>query len=341
MIKYLLFLIPFLSFSQIDFFKYSTIYTSMNVNTSMAERQNYISIDKGYEDVTQINPFDYNLSIGIRKKARFDYEKKLTTWYYGNESNKSSSDDVLIGNSTGFEYLANYSLVRNRGDIFTQQTYWLRYLGKRFVVKTQYIDNQRVELRYNSADARLRITKGNFDFTFGAVFRVHDPYGYTPIEDFWIAGEQSFSQLAEEFGYSSELVNGRWHWYKNEELIATSNDEFYKHYFGEAIADFNNRELDKLGMQKEISFVAGLSFYKYSPKYWIHIWANLMPFHYGLDEYSYEYGDSALESLEWDSGAILGLKVNKSLGFFIEGKHIYVWGKPIYESKFGFNYLIF
>ena len=59
----------------------------------------------------------------------------------------------------------------------------------------------------------------------GTVFRVHAPYGYTPIEDFWIAGEQSFPQLAEEFGYSSELVNGRWHWYKNEELTA-SNDEF-------------------------------------------------------------------------------------------------------------------
>ena len=56
--KYFLLLIPFLSFSQIDFFKYSTIYTSMNVNTSMVENQDYISIDKGYEDVTQINPYD-------------------------------------------------------------------------------------------------------------------------------------------------------------------------------------------------------------------------------------------------------------------------------------------
>ena len=79
MMKYLFLLIPLLSFGQIDFFKYSTIYTSMNINTSMVERQDYISIDKGYEDITQINPYDFNLSIGIRKIARYAYEQKKRT----------------------------------------------------------------------------------------------------------------------------------------------------------------------------------------------------------------------------------------------------------------------
>ena len=46
-----------------DFFKYSTFYTSMSMGTSMMERDNYIAIDKGYEDVTQVNPYDYNLTI--------------------------------------------------------------------------------------------------------------------------------------------------------------------------------------------------------------------------------------------------------------------------------------
>ena len=63
-----------------DFFKYSTFYTSMTTNTSMIERENYIAVDKGYEDVTQINPYDYNLTIGLRKIARFDYEYKVKTW---------------------------------------------------------------------------------------------------------------------------------------------------------------------------------------------------------------------------------------------------------------------
>ena len=339
MIKYLLLLIPFLSFGQIDFFKYSTIYTSMNINTSMTENQDYISIDKGYEDVTQINPYDFNLTFGIRKVARFGYEHKIKTWYYGTEDNVA--ENVTISNAVGFEYLANYSFIRSRGDTLIEQNYWLRYLGKRFVVKAQYTDRQRVDLRYNSLDARLRLTKGGFDITLGGVFRQHNPYGITPIDDLWIPGEQSFRQLAEEFGYSNEFVNGRWHWFKNDELLATSNDEFYKHYFGQAIADYNEQELQKLGMQNELSLVLGLAYYKYDPNYWIHIWANLMPLHYGIDEFSYEYGESALEGLDWDSGAILGVRVTKHLGLFVEGTHLKYWDKPVYECKFGFNYLIF
>ena len=338
--KYLLFiLLPLLSFSQIDFFKYSTIYTSMNVNTSMVENQDYISIDKGYEDVTQINPYDFNMTFGIRKIARFGYEHKIKTWYYGTEDNVA--ENVTISNAVGFEYLANYSYIRSRSDTLIEQNYWLRYLGKRFVVKAQYTDRQRVDLRYNSLDARLRLTKGRFDITLGGVFRQHNPYGITPIDDLWIPGEQSFRQLAEEFGYSNQFVNGRWHWFKNDELLATSNDEFYKHYFGQAIADYNEQELEKLGMQKELSLVLGLAYYKYDPNYWVHIWANLMPLHYGIDEFSYEYGESALEGLDWDSGAILGVRVTKHLGLFVEGTHLKYWEKPVYECKFGFNYLIF
>ncbi len=84
MIKYLFLLLPFLSFGQLDFFKYATFYTSMSMNTSMVENQDYIAINKGYEDITQVNDFDYNLTLGLRKIARFDYEYKVKTWYYGN-----------------------------------------------------------------------------------------------------------------------------------------------------------------------------------------------------------------------------------------------------------------
>ena len=39
-------LIPILSFGQ--FFKYSTFYTSMSLETSMVERENYIAINTDY-----------------------------------------------------------------------------------------------------------------------------------------------------------------------------------------------------------------------------------------------------------------------------------------------------
>ena len=41
-----------------DFFKYSTFYTSMTMETSFTENGDYIAVDKGYEDVTQVNPYD-------------------------------------------------------------------------------------------------------------------------------------------------------------------------------------------------------------------------------------------------------------------------------------------
>ena len=50
-----------------DFFKYSTLYTSMTVGTSFVETEDSISVNKGYDNVTELNTYDYNLTIGMRK----------------------------------------------------------------------------------------------------------------------------------------------------------------------------------------------------------------------------------------------------------------------------------
>ena len=198
-----------------DFFKYSTVYTSMTMGTSFVEDENYIAINKGYENVTEINEYDYNLTIGLRKIARMDYEYKVKTWYYGTED--GVSDNVTIGNAIGWEYLLNYSFIRNRGDKFTEQNIWLRYLGNSCVTKAQYKDNQRVNLKYGSFDTRYRITKGNWDFTIGGIARIHPAYGINPIEDFWVPGESTFQDLAADFGYAPEMwiqgfyVNQNWY----------------------------------------------------------------------------------------------------------------------------------
>jgi len=330
-----------------DFFKYSTFYTSMTMGTSFVEDQDYIAIDKGYEDITQVNPYDYNLTIGLRKIARFDYEYKVKTWYYGTE--KAVADNVTIGNSVGWEYLFNYSFIRNRGDKFTEQNFWLRYLGNSCVTKIQYKDNQRVNLKYASFDTRYRIPLGNLDITAGLVVRAHPAYGFVPIRDFWIPGESTFQQLAADFGYAPEqwiqgfYVNNNWYDVSGGDstLVATSNDEFFNHYFGDAVARFNQQEIEKLGTQKELSAVIGLAYYKYTPKFWIHMWANVLPYHHGLDEYSFEYGNTELDWLEWDTGLVFGSRITNHLGMFIEGTHMKYWDKPVYEVKFGFNYLVF
>jgi hypothetical protein len=131
---------------------------------------------------------------------------------------------------------------------------------------------------------------------------------------------------------------GSHHWFNDGELIATSNDEFFKHYFGSAIAQYNREQLSSLGNVTELSVVIGTAYYYYSDKYWIHGWLNVMPFHYGLDNYSYDYQGTPTDV---DFGLVAGWRITKNLGVFVEGTYLEYWEKPIQEFKFGFNYLIF
>ena len=63
-----------------------------------------------------------------------------------------------------------------------------------------------------------------------------------------------------------------------------------------------------------------------------------MPFHYGLEDYSYDYQDTPTDV---DFGLVAGWRITKNLGVFVEGTYLEYWEKPIQEFKFGFNYLIF
>ena len=74
--------------------------------------------------------------------------------------------------------------------------------------------------------------------------------------------------------------------------------------------------------------------------FWIHAWFNALPYHYGLDKYSFEYNDSAFE---YDGGVVIGYKMGnkKNFGVFIENNIQRVWEKDIFNLQFGFNYLIF
>ena len=46
-----------------NFFKYSTFYASSTMNTPFMEREDYIAVDKGYVDITEINDYDYNTEL--------------------------------------------------------------------------------------------------------------------------------------------------------------------------------------------------------------------------------------------------------------------------------------
>ena len=318
------------------FFQYATFYSSVSVSSSMIEDQDYIAVNKGYEETTQISPFDFSATFGVRKIARFDFEVKKQTWYIGNES--TISDYTTISKFNGWEYLFNYSFIRNRGEDFTNFDFWIRYMGDKLITKAQIKNDDMRDLGFSSLDLRYRINSGGLDFSMGVVGRYHRPYSLNPIEDFWVNGENAFQELAEDFGYSTQFVQGQWHWFNDDELIATSNDEFFKHYFGSAIAEYNENYIDGIGNVGELSAVLGVSYYYYNNDYWLLTWANMLPLHYGLNQYSHEYTNS---SIDVDLGLVAGWRVTKNLGFFVEGTFMRFWEKDIYECKFGFNYLIF
>ena len=51
------------------------------------------------------------------------------------------------------------------------------------------------------------------------------------------------------------------HWFKDGELIAETDREFYTYHFGKAVTEYNNRELEALGLQQEVSAVFGIYYY--------------------------------------------------------------------------------
>ena len=44
---------------------------------------------------------------------------------------------------------------------------------------------------------------------------------------------------------------------------------------------------------------------------------------------------------DYSAGLIYGIKVNKQLGYFVEGKYNKYWNREWYDFKLGMNYVIF
>ena len=78
-----------------DFLKYGTVYGAGDISNSVeAEEQTYFLRTNqdgslySIPDVvnnTEVFPFDYRYGFGIRKLARFDYERKPKNFYDGTE----------------------------------------------------------------------------------------------------------------------------------------------------------------------------------------------------------------------------------------------------------------
>ena len=337
-----------------NFLKYSTFYTSVSLNSPFVPQSKWeVDVQNGtFVETTEETELGYNLSIGVRKLARFKYQSKGKNFYDGSE--KNLSDVATIGNLSGWEYLVKYSSIRSFGEEFVDSESWVRYLGDNFVVKASYANFGRQDLEFAQLDARWRKPVGNnWNFSLGGNFRGHPAYGLFPFND-WLAGSNGqWWTLAYDYGYVDEYwfedINqngiqdpgefGGYEWFdENGELIAETDDEFYEYYYGDLITLYNEEQVDALGWQYEASLVLGVDYYLYDRQYWVHGWASVMPFSKGLTDYAfvYEKGD-----IDFDIGIVAGYKLNRNFGIFGEGRYLRYWGIDSYEIKAGINYTIF
>lgn len=362
-----------------DFLKYGTVYGAGEIRNSVeAPYPTYVvrTNENGslydiprVEDNTVKYPFDYRYGFGIRKLARFDYERKPKNYYDGTE-------DQLVFTAPssaiqGLEYQFHKEWERWMGREFDNSRYFLKHTGKYHIVKAESRKVDRINLKYQSAETRARLPIGEkFSISAGAIFRTHDrPYGYNPIE-IWLNETDDTGNalnpwytLGYQYGYDDVFYtqtteNGDttsdWCWVGPDgKEVAHSDLAFRENVFPLLMNRYNNEIWSQLSRFGEIAPIIGFDFYHYESKFWLHAYANwILPYHHyvmGDEDFSYLHRDNwgkgghnnLLEGKQWSDynfGANLGWKVGRNLGIFVEGEYSKMWDSQLFQTTFGLNY---
>ncbi len=334
-----------------EIFKYSTFYSSFTESSPLITPDNYFVTQLG--DVINITPDkenDYNISVGIRKIARFDYENKAKKYYDGTENNSSLNSNV--GSIRGLEYLFQYSKGMQRGMKFTSERYYMRYSGKWWSSKLEMNNNGLIDLNYKSADLRVRLPiKGNFSISIGSTLRTHKPYGYNPIESYLSSNawwDLAYSYNYQDHYYGIDYDNdgftdeADWWWSDSEgNRVADTDLDFRRNVYQNIVNDYNRRELDKIGTLGTLSGVLGIDYYIYRNNWYLHAFANMYPIHkhmFGDEEYSYEVYVGKDNWLDYNAGLMYGWDISSKLGLFTEYEITKFWDKELSFLKAGINY---
>ena len=362
-----------------DFLKYGTIYGAGDISNSVeaAEPTYFLRTNPdgslySIPDVvnnTEVFQFDYRYGFGIRKLARFDYERKPKNFYDGTEEQLAFSAPTSA--VTGLEYQFHFEKERWRGRDFTNYNFFLKHTGKYHIVKVQAREVGKINLNYNSAEVRGRLPIGKkFSISAGAILRGHErAYGYNPVE-IWLNETDEFGDPANqwyglgfEYGYddifyTSTDENGNvtqdWCWIDADgNQVAHSDLDFRETIMPRLMNRFNGEAWDLLDPWMEVAPIVGVDFYHYKRNFWLHAYANyILPYHSyvaGEKEFSYlnrnNWGkgglrqDSELEQWnDYSAGISFGTKIGKNLGIFIEGEYSKMWDSKLYQTTFGLNY---
>ena len=323
-------------------FKFATFYGAVNGGNSISDVDIY-SVTNGLETQTVKTPFDYSITLGIRKIARFGYENRANVFYDGTE--KSYSDAATIGKISGFEFLFEGDYKRQQGINYLDQNHFLRYVADDWIVKVEYLQDGFADIEYFEASQRYRYKVGKkLSFNIGAAQRLSEPYGYNPLENWMLSnGNLHYTDLALQEGYSVEFdgQGGTEYFDPSGNLVATNTEVWEAVVIPTVLSDYTEKERNTLDNTLQHSVVVGFDFYHYEKTFWVHSWGNLMPYHYddGGDFSYHKYNDG--QWLDYSGGLIFGYKFNKHLGVFLEGKYNKYWNREWHDFSVGINYVIF
>jgi len=367
-----------------DFLKYGTVYGAGDISNSIeaAEPTYFLRTNPDGSlysipdvvDNTPNYPFDYRYGFGIRKLARFDYERKPKNFYDGTEEQLVFSAPTSA--VQGLEYQFHYEKERWRGEDFTNFNYFLKHTGKYHIVKLQSREVGKINLKYNSAEVRARLPIGKkFSFSAGAILRGHErAYGYNPVEIWLNETDENgnpvnqWYELGRNYGYNDifytqtstdyntgeETTTQDWCWVDEDgNQVAHSDLDFRETVMPMLMNRFNGEAWDLLDPWLDLAPIVGMDFYHYKRDFWFHGYANyILPYHRyvaGEKDFSYLHRNSwglgghnnNLKGEQWHDysfGASLGTKIGKNLGIFIEGEYSKMWDSKLYQTTFGLNY---
>ena len=348
----LLILIPLLSFGQSkdksEFakvlkktFKYSTFYGAINGGNSISD-VDVFSVTNGLETGTVETPYDYSIALGVRKIARFGYENRADVFYDGTE--KSYSDASNIGKISGFEFLFEADWKRQQGQSYLNQHHFLRYVADTWISKVEYLQDGFADIEYFEASQRYRHKFNNkFSVNIGSVQRLSEPYGYDPLEEWLLSnGNLHYTFLAIQEGYNVDFTDPNNITYSNPQgaVVATSTDVWEAVVIPQVLANYTERKRDQISSQFEYSFILGFDYYHYTKSFWLHSWGNIMPYHIKTGSVYNYHKFSGGQWVDYSGGLILGYKLNKNLGLFLEGKYNKYWNRNWHNFSVGINYII-
>ena len=315
-----------------DFLKYSTVYGAGDISNSIEASESVYFVRTGdsgslYDipvviDDTPDYPFDYTYGFGIRKLARFDYERKPKNFYDGTEKQLAFSAPTSA--FKGLEYQFHYERERWRGELFKNHRFFVKHTGKYHIVKVESREVGKINLDYQSAEIRARLPIG---------------------KNFSISADATTGEEVSDWIWKDE----------NGEIVAHTDLEFREEVFTELMNRYNQERWNGLESFAEIAPIIGFDYYYYKNDFWLHAYGNyILPYHkyiQGDKDISYlnrnNWGKGGLrgdaEPEQWkdySAGVNLGWKINKRLGVFIEGEYSKMWDSELYNTSFGLNYTL-